>query len=405
MRWWLLVLAFCSVAAAAQGDLEQKRRELERLRQSIETTKRRIDELSGRESTTKRSLSQAQRERHRIAVFVAELERGLRALQDTAAVVEQQIARTRTSLEAAQEGYARVTQAVIEYRARHAGIPQASLRTDEMYRRLTTSLAAYRRTMLQLNDSLQRQQSVLQDVATTTSQVLRTKEAEKQRLQQSIAKGRKEIDAIRADRQKLTQELQAKQQSVAKMRSLISQLVAREEAKRKAEARRRKAEKEQRAAAKRESGSVSRGSANEEEEILPGPKPSGGFAANSLPWPTSQRQLLHGYGSYVSPETNITFDNPGIDIRARVGTPVVAVADGDVSNVSWLPGFGSLVIVDHRNGFRSVYANLSGVSVTQGATVRAGSRIGNSGESVDGAFVHFELWRGRERQNPLTYLR
>jgi septal ring factor EnvC (AmiA/AmiB activator) len=396
MRWWLLVLAFCSVAAAAQGDLEQKRRELERLRQSIETTKRRINELSGRESTTKRSLTQAQRERHRIAVFVAQLEQDLRALQDTAAVVEQQIARTRTSLESAQEGYARVTQAVIEYRARHAGMPQASLRTDEMYRRLTTSLAAYRRTMLQLNDSLQRQQSVLQDVASTTTQVLRTKEAEKQRLQQSIVKGRKEIEAIRTDRQKLTQELQAKQQSVAKMRSLISQLVAREEAKRKARNRGRRAEG---------GGRRTEGIAGTEDEILPGPKPSGGFGANSLPWPTPQRQLLHGYGSYVSPETNITFDNPGIDIRARVGTPVVAVADGDVSNVSWLPGFGSLVIVDHRNGFRSVYANLSGVSVTQGATVRAGSRIGNSGESVDGAFVHFELWRGRERQNPLTYLR
>ncbi|MBK7034100.1 MAG: M23 family metallopeptidase [Ignavibacteria bacterium] len=73
--------------------------------------------------------------------------------------------------------------------------------------------------------------------------------------------------------------------------------------------------------------------------------------------------------------------------------------------MTWLSGYGSLVIVDHGNGFRTVYANLATVSVKSGSSVQSGTVVGSSGENIDGKLVHFEVWYGRERQNPLTYLR
>ena len=84
---------------------------------------------------------------------------------------------------------------------------------------------------------------------------------------------------------------------------------------------------------------------------------------------------------------------------------LLELGKGEVSSVTWLPGFGSLVIVDHQNGFRSVYANLATVSVRQGTAVQQGAVVGTSGENIDGALVHFELWYGRDRLNPATYLR
>lgn len=137
-----------------------------------------------------------------------------------------------------------------------------------------------------------------------------------------------------------------------------------------------------------------------------GPTPErGAFRRNSLPWPTSSKSLVHGYGTYRNPETGTTLENPGIDIKSATGSAVSCVADGSVSSVAWLPGYGSLVIVDHDNGFRTVYANLAGVSVQRGDQIRQGASVGTSGENIDGTLVHFELWFGRDRQNPLTYLR
>lgn len=115
--------------------------------------------------------------------------------------------------------------------------------------------------------------------------------------------------------------------------------------------------------------------------------------------------MIHGYGAYKNSETGTTLDNPGIDIAAPQGSPVSCVASGKVSSVTWLPGFGSLVIVDHENGIRTVYANLASVNVSQGSRVKQGTLIGKSGENMDGALVHFEIWNGRNRLNPLTYLR
>ena len=83
----------------------------------------------------------------------------------------------------------------------------------------------------------------------------------------------------------------------------------------------------------------------------------------------------------------------------------MCVAKGQVSTVTWLPGFGSLVIVDHQNGFRTVYANLASVAVGRGSTVSQGTRIGASGSNLDGDLVHFEIWIDGKRINPLTYLR
>jgi murein DD-endopeptidase MepM/ murein hydrolase activator NlpD len=69
-------------------------------------------------------------------------------------------------------------------------------------------------------------------------------------------------------------------------------------------------------------------------------------------------------------------------------------------------GFGNYVVVDHGDGFGSVYAHLSSVSVGSGQSVgRGGSigQIGNSGNSY-GAHLHFEIHQAGRPQNPCGYI-
>jgi len=400
----LSALAF-AVAAQAQS-IESQRRELERLRTSINTTKQRIDDLARKEKATANSLSGIQQRQHSVSAFIVSLEQELQRLQDSAKAVENHIASTRASLDQVRLRFNEASRRVMALKAAAHGTASSATSSDAMYRTAAAAVTAYARQMKVLEDSLSAQQRLLTTVTSVQSGLLHTKEQERQRLSSTISARQHELARLRADKSEMAKELRKKQASVAQLRRIISDLVAREER------RRREAQRKAAAAAaakKRQATTAGKAPLADATESAPDVITGGplrpGFAARSLPWPVPSRRIAQGYGEYRSPESGIVLDNPGLDIGCAIGTDVVSVGPGTVSSVRWLPGFGSVVIVDHHNGYRTVYANLQTVRVKEGATVNGGSSVGSSGEGIDGAFVHFELWRGRERVNPSTYLR
>lgn len=93
--------------------------------------------------------------------------------------------------------------------------------------------------------------------------------------------------------------------------------------------------------------------------------------------------------------------NKGIDIQARDGAEVVASRSGRVSFVhESLPGFGKTVILEHADGFASVYAHLGEILIQQGEPVAQYQRIGRTQVSA----LHFQVRRQQKPQNPLHYL-
>jgi len=85
----------------------------------------------------------------------------------------------------------------------------------------------------------------------------------------------------------------------------------------------------------------------------------------------------------------------GIDLRAKVGTPVYAAADGivELARKNYKLGFGKLVILDHEFGFKTFYAHLHRVLVKTGQFVKKGDLIaysGNTGYS-NGPHLHYEI--------------
>ncbi len=118
-------------------------------------------------------------------------------------------------------------------------------------------------------------------------------------------------------------------------------------------------------------------------------------------WPTTAT-YLSGYD--YSPETN----HWGIDIAGALGNPIYAADSGVVVYSGWNDwGYGNVVVIDHGNGWQSLYAHLSqiyagcGASVSQGITIGA---MGSTGRST-GPHLHFELMNASGvRVNPWSFL-
>ena len=97
----------------------------------------------------------------------------------------------------------------------------------------------------------------------------------------------------------------------------------------------------------------------------------------------------------------------GVDISASFGTPVRAAADGEVQAAGMERGYGREVILNHGNGIQTLYAHLSGFTVTPGQQVSIGQVIGYIGLSgrTTGPNLHYEVRIHNAPVNPHRYLR
>lgn len=129
-------------------------------------------------------------------------------------------------------------------------------------------------------------------------------------------------------------------------------------------------------------------------------------AAGRLAWPVSG-EVVRPFGRSVHPEFKTVTVNNGIYIAAAAGTPVHAIAAGTIEFADDLPGFGLCIIVDHGDGYYTLYANLARVYVTRGRQVGQGEVVAEVGRSLDRnqPQLYFEIRRGRTPLNPTDWLR
>ncbi|HUI46900.1 MAG TPA: peptidoglycan DD-metalloendopeptidase family protein [Nitrospirota bacterium] len=127
--------------------------------------------------------------------------------------------------------------------------------------------------------------------------------------------------------------------------------------------------------------------------------------AGSLPWPL-EGPLLTRFGMQRHPQFGTMVFRRGIEISAHEGQPVYAVESGEVAYADWYKGYGKLVILDHGDGFYTLYGNLFKLDRAKGDHVARGQELGLAGEtgSLKGSKLYFEVrWNG-EAQDPLHWL-
>lgn len=117
-------------------------------------------------------------------------------------------------------------------------------------------------------------------------------------------------------------------------------------------------------------------------------------------WPTA-RHFISGFD--YSPSTN----HFGIDIDGDTGNAVYAVDNGVIVYAGWNNwGYGNVIVINHGNGWQTLYAHLSAINVTCGQSVYQSNVIGAIGSTGNssGSHLHFEMMYNGTKVNPWDYL-
>ena len=132
------------------------------------------------------------------------------------------------------------------------------------------------------------------------------------------------------------------------------------------------------------------------------PRPSGQvtFAQQkgALVWPTNG-EVTHRFGTKIQ-QSELTWS--GVVLRAPAGQTVRSVADGDVIFAKWLSGYGMLVIINHGDGYMSLYGRNQTLYVKQGSRVKAGQKIATVGQTggFDQPGLYFAIRHNAKPLNP-----
>ena len=188
---------------------------------------------------------------------------------------------------------------------------------------------------------------------------------------------------IKTDKGKLEKSRTTKTHMIADMEALIKKLYANKEAmkKREEELARKRAEQNR--------------------------ATTGNFAKmkGNLNWPV-QGWVTEQFGTTRNSDTGIVTENVGIDIRAKSGTPIQSVLDGVVSTITYIRGYGNIIIIDHGGGFSTVYAQIDNITVHENEYIQMGSNIASVAipENNTMAKLHFEVWGNQKKLNPEYWL-
>jgi murein DD-endopeptidase MepM/ murein hydrolase activator NlpD len=122
--------------------------------------------------------------------------------------------------------------------------------------------------------------------------------------------------------------------------------------------------------------------------------------------PADSGEITSGFGYRADPFTGGGAFHPGLDFRGAYGAPIHAAAEGVVSFVGQIRGYGNVVEVSHGNGLLTRYAHMSKTMATVGQKVAAGDvigAIGSTGRST-GPHLHFEVRINGSVVNPRPFL-
>lgn len=148
--------------------------------------------------------------------------------------------------------------------------------------------------------------------------------------------------------------------------------------------------------------------------VIPGGKPPEEVVPVApLPGNINTTPFAGGSGQFMWPTTGIitqyfSWYHSGDDIANSLGTPVKAADAGRVQSILYESfGYGWHIIINHGNGYQTLYGHLSRIDVSEGQNVARGQQIGLMGSTgrSTGSHLHFEVIQGATKINPLSVLK
>ena len=141
---------------------------------------------------------------------------------------------------------------------------------------------------------------------------------------------------------------------------------------------------------------------------VPTPPPPSSPATGSFVWPVPcSMRITSRFGNRIDPFTGQVRYHSGIDIDGynHEGYPIIAADGGTVVTATYNDGYGNYVIIDHGNGYMTLYGHMSGHAVSYGDVVSQGQTIGYLGATgrATGTHCHFEVRINGSTTDPAQY--
>ncbi|MBU5637731.1 peptidoglycan DD-metalloendopeptidase family protein [Geomonas sp. Red69] len=377
----LLVLALLAPALCRAGANE----ELQNIKKQIKEKNRLISKTQKVETKVSGELVQIQKS-------LAEKQSNLAALGRDLAGVEKGIDQTHDDIERErQEAERKKAQINRRVAALYKGGDTGNLRVffssesfpqmSENLRYMRSILANDKKLFQQYNENLERLNRLkerLEQEAVKKEGLRRSIEAKKREIEQEKSRKATYLVKVRQDKQSYLASLKELQANASRLQSMIQRL----------EAKSRKAYSSK--------GRPGKGS----EPARPGvtakatPVPNQGLGAQkgrlSLP---VRGNVIDRFGRHKHPEFDSFTVSNGISVAAPAGSAIHAIYDGEVIFADYFKGYGNMIIVDHGDGFFSLYAHASSIAKRVGSKVSKNDVLASVGDvdSTKGPMLYFEI--------------
>lgn len=411
LKYLTLIFTLVFECFPQTGDIQEKESELSSIKTEIRNLEKELDSKSAAQRKSFESIENLNRQNFLINKILGELRKEINNKQNEIISIEKIIAQIESEIKILKDNYAKYVIAVykkgsyneLESLINSSSLQQAVMRTYYLQvfsKQREKDLIKFQNKKNELAEAM----LFLEKERAEKSILAKSKDDEKKILTVKLNDRKKILKSIEKNKSELKKLITAKKDAQKKIENLIAQLVE------EAERRKRESElnnKEQIASEENsfnEKSKIKEESAGFDYDLNTSSFSSFADLKGNMTWPLNKGKIIRKFGENKNKALNTVTLNYGVDIKAAKDKNVRCVGEGVVAAIDWLPGYGNVIIVSHKNEYRTVYSHLSEIFVSEGDKVKAGSVLALVDEGLEGEVLHFEIWKYREKQDPEIWL-
>ncbi len=384
------VIFFSTCLSSYGQDTRAYEEKKARLEKEIAIIDRQLAANASKSSSTLSDLTLIRKNISNRKALVAEADRKVRRYADSVYLAQREINRLNARIDELKGSYAKLVRSA--YKNRDARVwYMYMLASDNLsqafrrfgyFKRLSTRMKDEAVTIKSMQADLQVRKERLSQMKKDAEKVKSERLEELERLRGDETKANSVVRQLKKDRQKYEKQLAAKKKEVTSLNKKIADIIARA----------------MKADDPKKPGKT---------QIPVDMKLDGEFSKNrgKLPWPVDG-PVISRFGKQYHPVfKNIELpQNNGMDIAVAAGSSVCAVFDGVVNQTFSLPGYNQCVLVQH-GGYFTLYCKMKTLHVKTGDKIKVGEALGVIDTINSQTQLHFEVWKGKDPQNPEQWLR
>jgi septal ring factor EnvC (AmiA/AmiB activator) len=410
-KYFILFFTLIIKCFPQTGDIQQKESELATIKTDVKNLEQNLASKSADERKSFESIENLNRQSYLINKILGNLRVEIKGKENEIVKIEKKITSIKSEITTLKDNYAKYVTAV--YKKGHYNELESLINSESLQQALmrTYYLQVFsrqrERDLIKLNNKkseLAETKVLLEKEKNEKLVLAKSKDDEKSQLTKKLNEKKKILKSIKKNKTELKKLIFAKKEAQQKTENLIARLIEEEEKRQKELELKQKEMLASSDISSEQKNKIKAENTDLDYDLNTSTFSSFAEQKGKMIWPLHKGKIIRKFGENKNKALNTVTLNYGIDIKAEKDKNVLCVGEGVVAALDWLPGYGNVVIVSHKDGFRTVYSHLSEIFVAEGDKVKTSSVLAVVDEGLDGYVLHFEIWKARDKQNPELWL-